>query len=179
MHLAYPDPPLSDDVVALRPWRDADAPAIVAGFRDLEVDRFIWARVEPYGEADAREYLARQGPGAEIHLAIVEPGDDAVVLGGTGLHPQGEGRAAVGYWVAPEARGRGGASHAVRLVARWAFDELGFARLEITCGPENVASQRVAERCGFVREGVLRSHVERKGERRDSVVFGLLPGELR
>ena len=53
------------------------------------------------------------------------------------------------------------------------------ARLELTCGPDNLASQRVAERCGFTREGVLRSHVPFKGARRDSVVFSLLPGELR
>lgn len=58
------------------------------------------------------------------------------------------------------------------------FAEL-VARLELTCGPDNEASQRVAERCGFTREGVLRSHIPFKGGRRDTVVFSLLPGELR
>src|SRR5215211_5105964 len=53
------------------------------------------------------------------------------------------------------------------------------ARLELTCGPDNRASQGVAERCGFTREGVLRSHMPFKGTRRDTVVFSLLPGELR
>jgi RimJ/RimL family protein N-acetyltransferase len=89
------------------------------------------------------------------------------------------GRAAVGYWLAPEARGRGAATQAVRLLARWAFAELGLARLELTCGPDNEASQRIAERCGFSREGLLRSHVPFKGGRRDSVIYSLLPGELR
>jgi RimJ/RimL family protein N-acetyltransferase len=78
----------------------------------------------------------------------------------------------------PDARGRGIASRAVRLMARWAFDELGIARLEMTCAPDNPASQRVAERCGFTREGVMRSHMPFKGGRRDTVVFSLLPGEL-
>jgi len=41
------------------------------------------------------------------------------------------------------------------------------------------ASQRVAERCGFTREAVLRSHLPFRGGRRDTVVYGLLPGELR
>ncbi len=68
---------------------------------------------------------------------------------------------------------------AVRLLARWAFAELGLARLELTCGPDNEASQHVAERCGFSREGLLRSHVPFKGARRDSVIYSLLPGELR
>ena len=70
-------------------------------------------------------------------------------------------------------------THAVRLIAQWAFQELGVARLELTCGPDNRASQRVAERSGFTREGVLRSHLPFRGGRRDTVVFSLLPSELR
>ena len=88
-------------------------------------------------------------------------------------------RAAVGYWLAPQARGAGVATHAVRLLAEWAFVDLGVARLEITCGPDNVASQQVADRCGFTREGVMRSHMPFKGTRRDTVLFSLLPHELR
>jgi [ribosomal protein S5]-alanine N-acetyltransferase len=53
------------------------------------------------------------------------------------------------------------------------------ARLELTCAQDNEASQRVALRCGFAREGVLRSHIPFKGSRRDTVMFSLLPGELR
>jgi RimJ/RimL family protein N-acetyltransferase len=64
-------------------------------------------------------------------------------------------------------------------MAGWAFDTLGLARLELTCGPDNEASQSVAVRCGFVREGVLRSHTPFKGGRRDTVMFSLLPDELR
>jgi len=45
--------------------------------------------------------------------------------------------------------------------------------------PDNERSQRVAERAGFVQEGVLRSHMAFKGGRRDTVMFSLLPGELR
>jgi len=49
----------------------------------------------------------------------------------------------------------------------------------LTCDPDNEASQRVAGRCGFLREGVLRSHRPFKGDRRDTVIFTLLPDELR
>ena len=89
--------------------------------------------------------------------------------------------ASIGYWLAGEARGQGYISRAVRVLARWAFDDLQLARLELTADPENIASQRVAERCGFRKEGHLRSDivVHHSGERRDSLVYGLLPGELK
>jgi len=117
----------------------------------------------------------------QVELALVEPRDHDVVVGGGSLNNVDleQGRAAVGYWLVPQARGRGVATHAVQLIARWAFVELGLARLELTCGPDNQASQRVAQRCGFTREGVLRSHMAFKGARRDTVVFSLLPGDLR
>lgn len=104
-----------------------------------------------------------------------------VVLGGASLYDVdlGQARSGIGYWLVPEARGRGAATHTVRLLSGWAFRELGLKRTELTCGPDNSASQRVAERCGFVREGVLRSHLVFKDGRRDSVIFSLLPAELR
>ena len=148
------------------------------------MQRFSW-RTAPYTETDARGYFAEQEEtrlrGEGLSFALVEPRDQDVVLGAVSLYEvrQDQGCAAVGYWLAPWARGRGAATQAVRVLARWAFAELGLARLELTCGPDNEASQHVAERCGFSREGLLRSHVPFKGARRDSVIYSLLPGELR
>jgi RimJ/RimL family protein N-acetyltransferase len=180
--LRFPVPPLAGDAVRLRPWTGADVPAVVRAFGDPVMRRFSW-RTAPYTEADARHHLAGQEAarvrGEALDLAVVS--SDGAVLGGVSLHEVRLhlGCAAVGYWLAPEARGRGAATEAIRLLARWAFAELGLARLELTCGPDNEASQRVAERCGFTREGLLRSHVPFQGARRDSVLYGLLPGELR
>jgi RimJ/RimL family protein N-acetyltransferase len=182
--LWFPVPPLADEVVLLRPWYEADVPGKLLAFSDPVMQRFSW-RTTPYTEADARSAFAEQEEarlrGEELNFALVEPGDQAAVLGGCSLYDVrlDQGCAALGYWLASEARGRGVATHAVRLLARWAFAELGLARLELTCGPDNEASQRVAEHCGFAREGLLRSHVPFKGARRDSVIYSLLPGELR
>jgi len=183
--LPFPTPPLADEVVRLRAWRGTDVPAKLTAFSDPVVQRFSWSLTTPYTEADARGHFVEQQQarlrGEELSVAVVDLENEDIVLGGGSLYDVdlAQGRAAVGYWLAPEARGRGVATRAVRLVAGWTFAELGLARLELTCGPENVASQRVAERCGFVREGVLRSHIRFKGGRRDTVVFSLLPGELR
>jgi RimJ/RimL family protein N-acetyltransferase len=150
-------------------------------FADPLVQRFSWPQSRAYTGADARAYVAAQEEGRlrgeQLELALTVPADPDAVLGGASLYDieREDARACVGYWLAAHARGRGVATHAVRLLAGWAFGPLGLARLQITCGPDNVASQRVAERCGFVREGVLRSHMAFKGGRRDTVVYGLLP----
>ena len=181
--LRYPAPPLAGDVV-LRPWREADLPGIVLAFSDPVMRRFSW-RTGTYTETDARGWFADQEEarlrGEELNLALVEPHDQDAVLGCVSLYEVrlDQGCAGIGYWLAPGARGRGAATQAVRLLARWAFAGLGLARLELTCGPDNEASQQVAGRCGFSREGLLRSHVPFKGARRDSVIYSLLPGELR
>ena len=183
--LSFPVPALRDAVVSLRPWRETDVPAKLMAFGDPAVQRFSWSRTAPYTEADAGAYFVEQQQarlrGDALHFALVEPANDDVVLGGGSLYDVDleQSRAAVGYWLAPAARSRGVATHAVRLLARWAFSRLGLARLELTCGPDNEASQRVAARCGFVREGVLRSHIAFKGDRRDTVFFSVLPHELK
>jgi RimJ/RimL family protein N-acetyltransferase len=109
---------------------------------------------------------------------------DAATSAGLGvvdlhLDVRGEaGLASVGYWLLARERGRGSASRALRLLARWALTELGVERLYHTTAPGNVASQRVAERAGFTREGLLRAHLRTPKGRRDSVIFSLLPGDL-
>ena len=157
--------------------------AQVEAFTDPWFERFSdWApRTEREAHRRLLEDEAARQRGEQLQFALVEPADDELILGGVSLHEVEleHARAAVGYWLAPRARGRGVATRAVRLLAGWAFAELALMRIGLTCGPDNVASQRVAERCGFTREGVLRSYVTFKGGRRDSVVFGLLPGELR
>jgi RimJ/RimL family protein N-acetyltransferase len=87
-------------------------------------------------------------------------------------------RAEIGYWVARETRGRGVASRAVVLLGGWLFEALGLARLQTHTETDNVASQRVAERAGFTREGVLRSYELIEGRPINVVMFAALPGEL-
>jgi RimJ/RimL family protein N-acetyltransferase len=130
--------------------------------------------------ADARDYLAGieagRRAGRQLELAVTEPGDEEAVLGCVSLFDvdAANASAATGYWLAPHGRGRGAATHAVRLLTGWALATLGLARIQLTCAPDNLASQRVAERCGFTREGLLRSHMAFKGGRRDTLVYGLV-----
>jgi RimJ/RimL family protein N-acetyltransferase len=183
--LPFPDPDLTDGTVLLRPWREADTPQRQAGFADPLCQRFSWPGTEPSTPADTASALGRNEQdrltGTALSLAIVPATNPPEVWGSISLYDveAGQSTAAVGYWLAPHARGQGAATRAVRLLAGWAGTHLEIARLELTCAPDNDASQRVALRCGFVREGVLRSHLPFQGGRRDTMLFSLLPGEIR
>ncbi|MGH2953257.1 MAG: GNAT family N-acetyltransferase [Solirubrobacterales bacterium] len=179
--IEFPVEGLSDGVVRLRLLTDADLPAIVDAAQDPEIPR--WTTVpHPYGTNDARHFLrtatAGREAGTDLAVLIVDPGDDRL-LGAVGLHgiDPATGRCHAGYWVAADARRRGGASRALRLLCGFAFEELDVKRIEVWIDPGNAPSLRVAESVGFVREGLLRSFMPIRGERRDMLVYSLLPGE--
>ena len=177
--LHHPDPPLTDGVVALRAWRDDDAPALVEICDDALAARFTSVPV-PYSVADARAWLADRrdslAAGAGIALAIVRPPDDRPV-GNIGIrlgeHAVGE----LGYLTGAATRGQGLMPRAVDVVTRWAFAELGLARVQLLAHPENAGSQRVAEKAGFRREGLLRRYWLQRDTRVDVVCWSRLPAD--
>jgi len=176
MDLAVPDPPLSDGVVTLRLPDEQDLPAIERGIVDPQVVRWVGPT-----EHSAREVLehnrARWASGTGATFSICDPND--ACLGHVWLNVADGMRGSVGYWLLPEARGKGFATRSVRLISRWAFEVLGLARLSLTAEPSNERSLRVAQRSGFVQEGLLRSFTDIGGRRVDCLVFSLLPGDLR
>ena len=173
MGLLPPDPPLADAVVSLRPLGAADIAIVEAALDDPEICR--WFDNRGFSARDAIERAAARWQSAEAaEFALVDV-DECV--GSLWLTLGTDGRATVGYWLLPHARGKGLVGHALVLVSRWAFAELGVKRLGLHADPRNVASLRVAERAGFQREGVLRSWLEVNGERVDQVSFSLLPSD--
>jgi RimJ/RimL family protein N-acetyltransferase len=169
-----PDRPLTDGVVSLRPPDERDLPAIERGLDDVDVVR---AFGRPTGSAEDVLELnrARWRDGTGPTFAICDARGACVGHAFVNVGP--DRRGSVGYWLLPEARGKGLATRAVRLVSAWAFDALGLARLQLLTEPSNDASQRVAERSGFRREGVLRSFADIDGRRVDYVVFSLVSSD--
>jgi [ribosomal protein S5]-alanine N-acetyltransferase len=180
--IEFPVEGISDGFVCLRLMSDADIPAIVAAIQDPAIPRFTTVP-DPYGEEEARHWqrMATTGlrAGTELPALIVDASDDNL-LGAVGLHnldPE-TGRCSAGYWVAAPARGRGVAQRGLQLLSGFAFDTLGVKRIELWIEPVNAASLRVAEAVGFTREGLLRSYMRVGGERRDMLMYSLLPGDL-
>jgi RimJ/RimL family protein N-acetyltransferase len=169
---------LRDGDLVLREWSVDDVDAMVAAIDDAEIAHWIPLIPHPYTEADAIEFLSGDVAAAEVRLAITL---DGALVGGIGMGVNSHDyRGTIGYWVARDARGRGVCTRAVRLLVRHGLDELALQRIDLITDPDNVASQRVAEKVGFQREGVMRAHLRHPdGRIRDSVMFSLLPGELR
>jgi RimJ/RimL family protein N-acetyltransferase len=169
---------LHDGDLVLRSWTEDDVDAMVAGCNDREVARWIPLIPHPYTQGDALEFLRGDVAPADHRLAITLAGS---VVGGIGMGVNvHDYRGRIGYWMAAGSRGRGICTRALRVLSRFGLDELGLQRLELITDPDNVASQRVAEKVGFQREGLLRAHLRHPdGRIRDSVMYGLLPGELR
>jgi len=172
---------LRDGDLLLREWSFEDVPAIAAACSDPEIPRWIPFVPIPYTERDALKYVeACLTAPDDRHPFAIAAAADGRVLGAIDLRVNAMRTGHIGYWIAREARGQGVCTHALRVLSRWAVRELGLGRLELITDPGNVASQRVAEKAGFRREAVLRSHLlYRDGRRRDSVMFSLLPGEQR
>ena len=155
MRAARPVPRLTDGVVELRPPVEEDAEAIVAACQDPDIGRFTLVPV-PYGPGHAAEWIGAapdQWRSGTTRPMVVLDAVTGELLGSCGLTDVGDERAEIGYWVKREARGRGVASRAVRLVTEWALAEAGLCRVELLTDVGNLASQRVAEKAGYTREG--------------------------
>ncbi len=178
--LRHPDTPLATGDVVLRPWRRDELDEIHAGMQDPEVPR--WTKIPPGNPLhevrrrfDGFARAARDGE--ELQFAIADATSDRF-LGAVSLLriDWPNARFEVGYWLAAWGRGRGAASLAVSAVADWAMATYGFARVELRIDARNAGSLAVARRCGFDREGTLRSFEEHLGERVDIVVLSRLNG---
>jgi len=170
-----PVAPLTDGEIVLRLFEEHDVAALLAASRDADIPR-LTNLPELQSEEWVRAWLERVAElwrdGARANFAVADAASNEL-LGSIGLRlVDGNGQA--WYWTLPAARGRGTATRALRLLARWAFDDLGLARVQLLAEPENEASQRVAEKAGFQREGLLRSYFELKGRRADGLMFARL-----
>jgi RimJ/RimL family protein N-acetyltransferase len=154
-----PQPTLSDGVVTLRPWRATDGEAVFEACQDPDIPR--WVPIpQPYTLEDGRWFVNHAAEesqsGQTAHFAIVDPATDSL-LGSMSRHGLAEHRMMFGYWLAPDARGRGVATRALRLIVDWTLATTKVVRLELYTDAANDRSGRVALRAGFEFEGIRRA----------------------
>jgi len=169
----------------IRPYREEDASTLYEAVRESrsEVSRWLpWCH-ENYSIEESKEFVGSRATAAhdgEWYSFAVFEREGGKFLGGAGLNffNRVHQMANLGYWVRTSATGRGVATSAARAVARFGFEELGLQRIEIVAAVGNVPSQRVAEKAGAVREGVLRKRLLIRGESQDAVIFSLVAEDL-
>ncbi|MGW8490570.1 GNAT family N-acetyltransferase [Streptomyces sp. NPDC055886] len=140
----------------LRPWREQHLPAVITAYGDPAMRR--WLAVQVSGPDGAADWLEEQrtgwAAGTRFAFAVTERGQEDELLGNVVLKQLDlvNGCAEMGYWTTAPARGRGVASRALAALTDWAFTtfaEQGLTRLELLHQLDNVASCRVAEKCGY------------------------------
>ncbi|MGW7515500.1 GNAT family N-acetyltransferase [Streptomyces sp. NPDC054796] len=192
MTSTFPDISISTDRLVLRPFEEADIPALTEMMGDELVT--AWTSVPcPYTESEARDFITRRAPtvrsaGEGIVFAVTEFLTQRLVgvvhLSSTDWRILST---EAGYITAPWARGEGYASESMLAVAQWLFQDQKFERLELRTAADNTASQQVAQKLGCISEGVLRNawiartRTEDGGWadiRTDLIVWSLLPEDL-
>ena len=169
----------------IRPYREEDASALYEAVRESlqEVSRWLpWCH-ENYSIEESKEFVGSRETAAhngEWYSFAVFEREGTEFLGGVGLNffNHVHKMANLGYWVRTSAAGRGVATTATRAVARFGFEQLGLQRIEIVAAVGNLSSQRVAEKVGAMREGVLRKRLLINGEPQDAVLFSLTAEDL-
>lgn len=174
---------LVGDRLVLRPFGLDDAAALIEVIRAKE--DFLPPNFPAVLEAEPIAWFLREGVhkvqqlGVGVHLAVTEryTGD---LVGTIGLfkvdwaHLTSE----VGYGMRPSARGRGYATEALSLVSGWALRNCGLFRIELRAMVTNHASIRVAEKAGYLREGVARgAERDADGISRDMIVFSRIASD--
>jgi RimJ/RimL family protein N-acetyltransferase len=173
-----PVPPLTDGSIRLDPITQADQEDFLALIDDAEIRQFTLVPSDADSSFITRwiqGYVDGWETGARAGFCIRGAADDSFLGFASIVHldlaaRQGE----IGYALPAAARGRGAATGAVGLLTRWGFDVLGLERLELRIDPANAASMRVAERCGYRLDGVLRSLHFKEGRRADAGVWSRL-----
>jgi RimJ/RimL family protein N-acetyltransferase len=176
---------IHDGSILLRPYRAEDIEVLFAAVRESlnELSRWMpWCHAG-YAIEETRDFILRmvqtEGEGTDYALGIFDE-SSGLFLGGTGLnqisqlHRYGN----LGYWVRTSAAGRGVATNAARLAARFGFESLGLNRIEILAAVDNLPSQRVAAKLGAQREGILRRRLWLQGRAHDAVLHSLVREEL-
>ena len=165
--------------LVLRPFRIADANDIATSCQDPDIPRFT-LMPEAMTTGHAREWVERRlelWRHGLFSFAITIPPEDRCV-GQVGVHlEQRSRRAETFYWLDRRVRGQGFATEALEVATRWSFDKLDVVRAHLITHLDNTASQRVAERCGYQREGVLRAWEPIKDDQPDVVMWSRLASD--
>ncbi len=153
-------PVLEGDGFRLRPVRASDAPRIQEGTAEPTTAHWLGHKPAPYTMDDATTYVERRrelaATGQCVTWAVADPEDDRILGTVLWFNWTADVECEVGWWLHPDARGRGLATRAVRLLVGHVFEALGVQRVKACVAVDNTSSRQVAESVDFRQYGVER-----------------------
>jgi RimJ/RimL family protein N-acetyltransferase len=175
---------LSNGVVKIRRYCAEDVTSLFEAASESVNEMFNWLSwCHPnYTIEESRSFILSSETAwnekTGFGFAIFDVRND-LYLGGVGLNQinRRNNFANLGYWVRSSQTGRGIATAATLLASEFGFEDLGLNRIEILAAVENVASQRVAEKAGAKKEGILRNRILLHNRPHDAVMYSLIPAD--
>jgi len=175
-------PTILSERLALRPFRESDAPEVCRMAGSRSIAEFIPNMPHPYAPDMAEEWIATHGEvwekrtGVQFAICTRQAGQLIGAIGLIGIHAT-DRRAELGYWIGQEHWGQGFATEAARRVVRFGFEDLDLLRVHAAAFARNLASHKVLTNAGMQPEGTLRQHVSNFGVQDDFLLFGVLRTE--
>ncbi len=173
--------PRVSDGVRLEPLSAEHIEGLDALAQDPDVQLNTYVPSQPtagFGRTWLERYEQGREDGTRAGFAIMDAEDGSFLGIAVAVRIDDEAsEAELGYILAPEARGRGAATEGLRQLTEWGFAR-GLQRLELRVDGPNEASKRVAERCGYTLEGVLRSVYFKEGRRSNLFIYSRLPDDV-
>ena len=163
--------------VELRPWTDQDYEALVHICNHIDRTYLSDTIPNPYHLEDAKEYiaLANQSEGQTgIYRAIL---NDGKIVGNISVVKKKDIRkkdSELGYYLGKEFCSRGIMTEAVRQILLLSFNRLDIIRISAYTFAENIASQRVLEKNGFIKEGIAKNSFFKNNQIHDEFLFSIL-----
>jgi diamine N-acetyltransferase len=166
--------------VRLRPLEERDLPTCVEWMHDREVTRWLASVGEPPTLEEEQEWYDRRRADPDSVMWAIETAEGQLI-GNVELRlTPAARRAEIGIVIGDKSEwSKGYGTHTVGLVLRYAFKELELNRVELTTDEENHRAIRCYEKCGFVREGLLRQHRFVDGDFGNTLIMAVLREEWR
>lgn len=179
------DPIIVNEKIKLRRVHPSDAEALYEAVTESIKELSPWMPwcSEGYSIKEARTWCESREEGwsrkKEYDFLIIDKREETL-LGICGINNvNAEVRFAnLGYWVRSSRTGQGIASAIVPMLAKFGFDRLNLNRIEIVVAEGNLVSQRVAEKTGALREGLLRQRLFVHGKAHNAFMFSLVPTDM-
>ncbi len=161
--------------VKLRPWKSEDAESLVENANNFEIARFMSDDFPyPYSIENAKNFIAFATKNEPIHIFAIEI--DGKAAGGIGIHPQIDimkKNAELGYWLGEKYWGKGIISKAIQEIIPFAFNSYDITRIYARPFGNNIASQKVLEKAGFILEARIKETIFKNGEYLDELIYAI------